>query len=89
MTHQGCCSSRVGAALDHDVDPALAASWITEAQRERRGLAAQLGQQTIVLHLPEADASLVFFINTDSPHEASTTMANAITKVISPDHISE
>ena len=31
--------------LDHDVDPALAASWITEAQRERRGLEAQLGQQ--------------------------------------------
>lgn len=45
MTHQGCCSSRVGAALDNDVDPALAASWITEAQRERRGLGAQLGQQ--------------------------------------------
>jgi len=47
------------------------------------------GYQTIVLHLPEADTSLVFFINTDSPHEASTTMANTITKVISPDHISE
>lgn len=31
--------------LDHDIDPALAASWITEAQRERRGLEAQLGQQ--------------------------------------------
>lgn len=30
--------------LDHDVDPALAASWISEAQRERRGLEAQLGQ---------------------------------------------
>ncbi len=31
--------------LDHDVDPALAAAWITEAQRERQGLEAQLGEQ--------------------------------------------
>jgi len=31
--------------LDHDVDPALAASWITEAQRKRRGLEAQVGEQ--------------------------------------------
>jgi len=31
--------------LDHDVDPALAAAWITEAQRERKALEAQLGVQ--------------------------------------------
>jgi len=31
--------------LDHDVDPAVAAAWITEAQRERQGLEAQLGEQ--------------------------------------------
>lgn len=30
--------------LDHDVDPALAAAWITEAQRERKGLESQLGE---------------------------------------------
>jgi len=30
--------------LDHDVDPALAAAWITEAQRERKSLEAQLGE---------------------------------------------
>ena len=29
---------------DHDVDPALAAAWITEAQRERKGLELQLGE---------------------------------------------
>ena len=35
-----------GMAVD-DVDPALAAPWITEAQRERRGPEAQLGQQVL------------------------------------------
>jgi D-alanyl-D-alanine carboxypeptidase len=45
------------------------------------------GYQTVVIHLPEAQTNLVFFINTDSPHEASTKLANAITKVISPDHV--
>ena len=42
------CDRRIGKyhqLLDHDVDPALAAAWITEAHRERSGLEAQLGQQ--------------------------------------------
>jgi len=45
------------------------------------------GYQTVVVHLPETQTSLVLFINTDSPHKASTVLTDAITKVISPDHI--
>lgn len=45
------------------------------------------GYQTVVLHLPEQETSLVFFTNTDDPHEASTTLGRAITEVISPDHV--
>ena len=44
------------------------------------------GYQSVVLYLPQAQTTLVFFINTNAPLEASTTLANAITKVISPDH---
>jgi D-alanyl-D-alanine carboxypeptidase len=45
------------------------------------------GYQTVVLYLPQTQTTLVFFINTDTPHQASTTLASAITSVISPDHV--
>jgi len=45
------------------------------------------GYQTVALHLPQTQTTLVFFTNTDVPHEASTTLARAITTVISPDHV--
>jgi D-alanyl-D-alanine carboxypeptidase len=45
------------------------------------------GYQTIALYLPQTQTTLVFFINTDTPHQASTTLASAITSVISPDHV--
>jgi D-alanyl-D-alanine carboxypeptidase len=45
------------------------------------------GYQTVALYLPQTQTTLVFFINTDTPHQASTTLASAITSVISPDHV--
>jgi len=45
------------------------------------------GYQTVAVFLPQTQTTLVFFINTDVPHEASTTLARAITGVISPDHL--
>jgi D-alanyl-D-alanine carboxypeptidase len=45
------------------------------------------GYQTVVLYLPATQTTLVFFINTDVPHEAGATLARAITSVISPDHV--
>lgn len=45
------------------------------------------GYQTVALYLPPTQSTLVFFINTDTPHQASTTLASAITSVISPDHV--
>jgi D-alanyl-D-alanine carboxypeptidase len=45
------------------------------------------GYQTAVFYLPQAQTTLVFFINTDVPHEAGTALARAITTVISPDHV--
>ena len=45
------------------------------------------GYQSVALYLPQMQTTLVFFINTDVPHEASTTLARAITSLISPDHV--
>ena len=45
------------------------------------------GYQTAVFYLPPTQTTLVFFTNTDMPHEVGTTLANAITNVISPDHV--
>jgi len=45
------------------------------------------GYQTVALYLPQTQTTLVFFINTDVPHEVGTTLARAITSVISPDHV--
>ena len=45
------------------------------------------GYQTVALYLPQMQTTLVFFINADVPHEASTTLARAITSLISPDHV--
>ncbi len=45
------------------------------------------GYQTVALHLPQNQTTLVFFINTDVPHQASTILAQAITGVITPDHM--
>jgi D-alanyl-D-alanine carboxypeptidase len=45
------------------------------------------GYQTAVFYLPQAQTTLVFFINTDVPHEVGTALARAITSVISPDHV--
>jgi D-alanyl-D-alanine carboxypeptidase len=45
------------------------------------------GYQTAVFYLPQAQTALVFFINTDVPHEVGTALARAITTVISPDHV--
>ena len=43
--------------------------------------------QTVVLYLPPMQTTLVFFINTDVPHEAGTNLARAITGIVSPDHV--
>jgi D-alanyl-D-alanine carboxypeptidase len=45
------------------------------------------GYQTVALYLPQTQTTVVFFINADVPHEASTTLGRAITTVISPDHV--
>lgn len=45
------------------------------------------GYQTAVFYLPQTQTTLVFFINTDVPHQAGSTLARAITSVISPDHV--
>jgi D-alanyl-D-alanine carboxypeptidase len=45
------------------------------------------GFQTIVFGLPQTKTTLVFFINTDVPHDASTSLARAITEIISPEHV--
>jgi D-alanyl-D-alanine carboxypeptidase len=45
------------------------------------------GYQTVALYLLQTQTTLVFFINTDVPHEVGTTLARAITSVISPDHV--
>jgi D-alanyl-D-alanine carboxypeptidase len=48
------------------------------------------GYQTVAVYLPEQQTTLVIFINTDIEYqggEPSTTLATAITKIISPDHI--
>jgi D-alanyl-D-alanine carboxypeptidase len=45
------------------------------------------GYQTGVFYLPQTQTTLVFFVNTDVPHEVGTAVARAITTVISPDHV--
>jgi D-alanyl-D-alanine carboxypeptidase len=48
------------------------------------------GYQTVVVHLAEKQMTLVIASNTDIPAgggEPSTALANAITKVVSPDHV--
>jgi D-alanyl-D-alanine carboxypeptidase len=45
------------------------------------------GYETMAFYLPQTQTTLVFFINTDVPQEASATLAHAITNVISPDHV--
>jgi D-alanyl-D-alanine carboxypeptidase len=45
------------------------------------------GYQTGVFYLPQTQTTLVFFTNSDQPHDAGTTLARAITSVISPDHV--
>jgi D-alanyl-D-alanine carboxypeptidase len=47
---------------------------------------SMFGYQTVALYLPQTQTTLVFFINTNAPPDASTKLASAITKVISPDH---
>lgn len=48
------------------------------------------GYQTVVVHLPQKQTSLVIMTNTDIEYqggEPSTTLATAITKELTPDHI--
>jgi D-alanyl-D-alanine carboxypeptidase len=48
------------------------------------------GYQSVVVYLPEKQTSLVILTNTDIEHqgaEPSTTLATAITKELTPDHI--
>jgi D-alanyl-D-alanine carboxypeptidase len=45
------------------------------------------GYQTGVFYLPQTQTTLVFFTNSDHPHEAGTTLASAITSVISPNNV--
>jgi D-alanyl-D-alanine carboxypeptidase len=45
------------------------------------------GYQTGVFFLPQTQTTLVFFTNTDVPHEVGTAIAHAITSLISPDHV--
>jgi D-alanyl-D-alanine carboxypeptidase len=45
------------------------------------------GYQTGVFYLLQRRTTLVFFTNSDQPHEAGTTLARAITSVISPENV--
>ena len=45
------------------------------------------GYQTAMFYLPQAQTGFVFFVNTDVPHEVGMALANAITSVITPDHV--
>ena len=48
------------------------------------------GYQTVVVYLPQKQTSLVILTNTDIEYqggEPSTTLATAITKVLTPDHV--
>jgi D-alanyl-D-alanine carboxypeptidase len=48
------------------------------------------GYQSVVVHLAEKQMTLVIMSNTDTPAgggEPSTALANAITKIVSPDHV--
>ena len=48
------------------------------------------GYQTVAAYLPEQQTTLVILTNTDDAYqggEPSTVLANAITKIISPDHV--
>jgi D-alanyl-D-alanine carboxypeptidase len=48
------------------------------------------GYQTVVVYLPQKQTTLVILINTDNEYqggEASTALASAITKELTPDHI--
>lgn len=48
------------------------------------------GYQSVVVYLPDRQTTLVILINTDiglRGEEPSTTLATAITKIISPDHV--
>jgi D-alanyl-D-alanine carboxypeptidase len=57
-----------------------AAGWIGHA-------GVIFGYETMAFYLPETQTTLVFFINTDVPQQASATLAHEITSVISPDHV--
>jgi D-alanyl-D-alanine carboxypeptidase len=57
-----------------------AAGWIGHA-------GVIFGYETMAFYLPQTQTTLVFFINTDVPQEASATLAHAITSVICPDHV--
>ncbi|MDI2130867.1 serine hydrolase domain-containing protein [Yinghuangia seranimata] len=48
------------------------------------------GYESVTVYLPEQDATLVVLLNTDSSHagqEPSTLLGQAITKVVTPDHV--
>ena len=48
------------------------------------------GYQTVAVHLADPDTTMVLFLNTDIDYEGSepsTTLATAITKELTPDHI--
>jgi len=40
-----------------------------------------------VFYLPQAQTTLVFFVNTDIPDEVGSALARASTTVVSPDHV--
>jgi D-alanyl-D-alanine carboxypeptidase len=48
--------------------------------------ASFFGYHTAAFYLSQTQTTLVFFVNTDVPHEAGTTLASAITSV-TPDHV--
>ncbi|MCT4357564.1 beta-lactamase family protein [Streptomyces sp. Je 1-79] len=48
------------------------------------------GYESLTVYLPEARATMVVMLNTDIPHdgsEPSTLFGQAITKIVSPDHV--
>ncbi|MFJ9519858.1 serine hydrolase domain-containing protein [Kitasatospora sp. NPDC101801] len=48
------------------------------------------GYQSVTMYLPEQDATMVILLNTDVAHdgsEPSTLVANAITKIVTPDNV--
>lgn len=45
------------------------------------------GFETVVVGLPEKKMTLVVFANTDVPHDVGTTLARAVTEIVTPENV--